>query len=89
MLSGKNWTILSYTSRTADIYPFKHTYTPIKDVPIVSDATAYTNIYGITYILVINKVLFYAEKIDHSLLNLNQLQHYNISIGIVLMTKQV
>ena len=75
---GKNWTILRYTSRTADIYPYNNTYTPIQDFPIVSCATAYTNIYGITYILVINEALFYGEKLDHSLLNPNQLRHNHI-----------
>ena len=45
---GKNWTILNYTSRTADVYPYDNAYTPMKDVPIVSGATAYTDTHGIT-----------------------------------------
>ena len=45
---GKNWTILNYTARTADVYPYDNTYTLIKDVSIVSSATSYTDVYGIT-----------------------------------------
>ena len=54
---GCNWTVYNYITRSADVYPYDSSYEPIKDVPIVSGATAYTDTSGITYILIINETL--------------------------------
>ena len=69
---GKNWIVYNYTTRSADVYPYNDSYEPIKDVPIVIGASAYTNTQGVTYILLINEALYYGDKMDHSLLNPNQ-----------------
>ena len=37
---GKNFVILEYTQRTADVYAYMKDITPIVGVPIVSGATA-------------------------------------------------
>ena len=53
-----NFKILSYTNKTADVYPYDSTYEPIANVPIVTCATAYTDPdTGQTYILVFNESL--------------------------------
>ena len=47
-------------------------------VPIVSGATAYTNPdTQETYILVVNEGLYYGKKLNHSLVNPNQVRMYN------------
>ena len=75
---GKNWSVYSYTYCSADVHPYEDSYAPIKDVPIVSGATAFTDDNGVTYILIIHEALYYGDKLDHSLINPNQLRHNNV-----------
>lgn len=76
---GTNFIVLSYTSRTADVYPYDKSYQPITNVPIVSGATAYDDIKtGTTYVLVINEGLYYGPKLGHSLINPNQIRQNGI-----------
>ena len=76
---GKNWIVYNYTSRTADVYPYDQAYKPAKDVPIVTGASAYTDSTDTTYILIIHEALFYGNKLDHTLLNPNQLRFNNVN----------
>ena len=78
---GQNFVITSYTSRTADVYPYDTSYKPVQNIPIVSGATAWTNVDDcITYILVINEALYYGNKLDHSLINPNQIRANAIDV---------
>ena len=71
--------MLEYTTRTADVYPYDNSYEPLTNVPIVTGATAWTDtVTSITYILIFNESLFYGTKLDHSLLNPNQVRHNDI-----------
>lgn len=78
---GKNFIVLEHTRRTADVYAYDKSITPIHNVPIVSGATAYdcptTNT---TYILVFHESLFYGDRLDHSLMNPNQLRSFGIPL---------
>ena len=56
---GTNLVPIAYTNRSADIYPYSDSYTPMKNVPIVSAATAYDHCDGTTYILVVHEALYY------------------------------
>ena len=52
---GKNFILLSYTSRECDVAPYTETYYSIKNIPIVSAATAWTSLESTeTHILVFN-----------------------------------
>ena len=75
--AGSNFLIMSMTRRTADVFPYDaENYKPLYNVPIVSAATAYDDpITGQTYILILNECLYYGTKLDHSLINPNQLCH--------------
>lgn len=75
---GSNFTVLSYTNRTADVYPYDASYEPVKSVPIVSGATTYHHPNGDAFILIINEALYYGDKLDHSLINPNQVRHNGI-----------
>ena len=76
---GINFTVIQYTERTADVYPYNSSYKPLHNVPIVSGATAWDNPDdGVTWILVVNEGLFYGSQLDHSLLNPNQLRHHGL-----------
>jgi hypothetical protein len=78
---GKNFIVLNATFRTADVYAYDASIKPIENVPTVSGATAYDDpITGHTFILVFNESLYYGDKLDHSLINPNQLRAYGIPL---------
>jgi hypothetical protein len=77
---GKNFVIVEYTRRAADVYSYDKSIKPIENVPIVSGATAWDDpMTGETFILIINEALYYGNKLDHSLINPNQVRHYGIN----------
>ena len=61
-VAGSNMIPISFTTRSADVYSYLPNQNPIKDVPIVSAATAYdcpsTNQ---TYILIFHEFLWYGN----------------------------
>ena len=72
---GKNFIILSYTGRECDVAPETETYGAIKNIPIVSTATAWTSLDSTeTYILVFNEGLWIQGEMDHRLINPNQMK---------------
>ena len=78
---GTNFVIMNYTSRMADVFPYDSSYAPLKNVPIVTGATAWDDpITKATYILVFHESLYYGTKLNHSLLNPNQIRQ-NHGIG--------
>lgn len=79
--AGSNFVLYdpSALHRTVNVYGFNGKAT--KDVPITSVATAYddpTN--GQTYVLVFHQVLYFGEKLGHSLLNPNQLRAAGVRV---------
>ena len=78
---GRNFIILEFTQRAADVYAYIKDIAPVVGVPIVSGATAWDDpVTGQTYILVINEGLYYGNKMDHSLINPNQIRNYGIPL---------
>ena len=59
IVAGKNCIILSYTGKECDVSPYREDYESIKNVPIVTAATAWQSpITGQTYILVLNEAIW-------------------------------
>ena len=78
---GSNFVPLHYTGRVCNVSPYNSTYDPERDVPIVAGATAYTNPNsGQVYILVINKALWFGDKLTNSLINPNQLRYAGVTV---------
>ena len=76
---GKNWIVTGFTRRTADVYAYNKSIEPVINLPIVWDVTAYDcPRTRTTYLLQVNEGLYYGKKLDHSLLNLNQIRSYGI-----------
>ena len=76
---GKNFVILSYTSRVADVYGYNSAHEPIHNVPIVSGATAYDcPITNEMYVLVFHESIYYGTGLDHTLINPNQVCYNGI-----------
>ena len=87
---GKNFIVSQYTSRTADVYAHEKSYKPIENVPIVTGMTAYDDARtGQTFILVFHKSLYYGSKLDHTLINPNQVRDYGIQFNDNPYDKQV
>ena len=71
---GSNFTVLKMTSRTLGVYPYDPSCKPFYNVSLVSGATTVTDIItGNLFIVVKNEALYYGKKLDHSLINPNQL----------------
>ena len=78
---GANFAPLYYTGQQCDITPFSSEYEATPNISVVSRGTAWTNPEsGITYILVINKALWFGSQMKHSLLNPNQLSSFGINL---------
>lgn len=78
---GSNASIMSYTARECVVSPYADSYEPIRNVPIVSGATAVTSqSTGQTYILIFNEAIWMGEMLDHSLINPNQLRYHGIDV---------
>jgi hypothetical protein len=72
---GQNSVILQYTGCECDVAPYSDK--PIRNVPIVTGATAITNTQtGETVIFVFNEAIWMGDQLEHSLLNPNQLCHH-------------
>ena len=76
---GKNFTVLEYTNTSCDVYGFSGT-SKLADVPIVSGATAWNDENGTTFILVIHHALWMGAKLEHSLVNPNQIRFNGIRV---------
>ena len=70
---GKNWRLLSTTGQCCNVHGFHAAFDSIKDVPVSRSATAVVDKHGDTYILIVNKALYFGPDMDHSLINPNQM----------------
>ena len=78
---GKNCMVLAFTGRECDVSPYTDTYVSIKSVPIAKAGTAWTSPeLGTTFILVSNKGLWMGDKMDHTLVNPNQMRLFGIIV---------
>ena len=69
--------VLQMTSKTSNVYPYDHSYKPLYNLPIVlGDTTVTDNITINSFIVVVNKALYYINKLYHSIINPNQLICY-------------
>jgi hypothetical protein len=80
-VAGANFLAWEFSGLTCEVSPFTDEYESMKDVPVVTAATAWTNEEtGETFILLFHQVLWYGNKLPNSLLNPNQIQHFGHSL---------
>jgi hypothetical protein len=81
-VAGSNCVVIYYTGKECDISPYiTDACKAIKSVPIVQAGTAYDNIdTGETFILVFNEAIWMGDKMDHTLVNPNQLRSFGITV---------
>ena len=78
---GPNFVILSHSNRFADVYAYDTSLEPTHNVPIVTGATTYLDpTTRRSYLLIINEGLYYGTKLDHSLINPNQIRDFGIEV---------
>jgi hypothetical protein len=81
IVCGSNCAIISYTGKECDVAPYTDAYESIKSVPIVQAGTAWDNPEtGETVILILNEAIWMADKLEHTLVNPNQLRAFGISV---------
>ena len=79
--AGMNCRPTFFTGQQCDVQGFHDDFTPVQDVPIATVATAWSDPFtGQGYILIIHEALFFGNKMNHSLLNPNQLRHFGIEV---------
>ena len=78
---GSNCIILSYTGKECEVSPYSSEYEAVWNVPVVTGATVWTNLTGGTAcLLVFHESLWMGDKLDHTLVNPNQLRAYGVSV---------
>ena len=74
-VAGKNWSVMSYSDVVCEVSPFTDEYESIKEVPIVTACTVWTDSNsGKEYLLVGDQFLWFGTTLHHSLLNPNQIR---------------
>jgi Reverse transcriptase (RNA-dependent DNA polymerase) len=74
---GRNFVLLELTPKVAEVYAYDPSIPPIT-VPIGTGATAFDHPDGYTILLIIHEALWYGSRLDHSLINPNQVRAYGI-----------
>ena len=78
---GSICVIPSYTGKECEISPYSSQYEAVQNVPVVKGATVWTNIADRTaYLLIFHESLWMGNKLDHTLVNPNQLRSYGVSV---------
>ena len=78
---GLNCVILSYTGKEYDVSPYSSEYKAVQNVPVVTGATVWMDTMdGMAYLLISHETLWMGDKLDHTLVNPNQLRAYGVSV---------
>ena len=78
---GSNCVVLSYTGKECEVSPYSSQYEAVQNVPVVTGATVWPNaVDGTTYLLIFHESLWMGNKLDHTLVNPNQLRAYGVSV---------
>jgi hypothetical protein len=80
-VAGGNCVVLEYTGRNASVEVYSPVY-PSKTIPIATVATAYDcpRTLSATFVLIINKAIFFGESLTFSLLSPNQLRDNDVDV---------
>ncbi len=79
--AGTNCRPNFFTGQQCEVQGFYKDFTPVPDVPIATVATTWSDpLTGKGYILIMHAVLYFGDKMDHSLTNPNQLWHYGVVV---------
>ena len=78
---GSNCVVLSYTGNECEVSPYSSQYEVVRNIPVVTGATVWTNAAdGMAYLLIFHESLWMGDKLDHTLVNPNQLRAYGVTV---------
>ena len=78
---GSNCVVLSYTGKECEVSPYSSQYEAVRNLPVVTGATVWTNAAdGTAYLQIFHESLWMGDKLDHTLVNPNQLRAYGVSV---------
>ena len=78
---GSNCVVLSYTGKECELSPYSSEYEGVRNIPVVTGAMVWTNAMdGTAYLMIFHESLWMGDKLDHTLVNPDQLQAYGVSI---------
>ena len=77
---GRNTWPISFTSEEYTVTPFLEKYSEQVNIPICTGATLYTMESGEVIILIFGQGLWFGNRMDKTLINPNQYQHFGIPI---------
>ena len=78
---GSNCIILPYMGKECEVSHYSSEYEAVWNVPVVTGATVWTNTMdGMAYLLIFHESLWMGNKLDHTLVNPNQVWAYGVSI---------
>jgi hypothetical protein len=83
---GTTFTVVEDTAQVCDVSPFSNEYQAMKDMPIISAATTYTNpTNGESVILLVNQALWFRKAMPNSLFSPNH--SYGTTASVFQMTQ--
>jgi len=80
---GSNFVLMDPTQIDGyvDVAPFSDEYSPLQDIPVATCVTAWTNPdSGKVFLLVFGQMLYFGDKLSHSLLCPNQMRANGLTI---------
>ena len=78
---GSNCVVLSYTGKECEVSPYSSQYEAVRDIPVVTGATVWTNVMdGTAYLLIFHESLWMGNKLDHTLVSPNQFWAYGVNV---------
>ena len=78
---GLNCAVLSYMGKECEVSPYSSQYEAVQNVPVVTGVSVWTNAAdGTAYLLIFHESLSMGDKLDHTLVNPNQLWAYGVSV---------
>ena len=78
---GSNCVVLAYTGKECEVSPYADEYDTIRNIPVVTGVTVWTNSQdGVPILLVFNEALWMGDRLHHTLINPNQLRSYMVDV---------
>ena len=78
---GSNCVVLLYMGKECEVSPYSSEYEAVRNVPVVTGATVWMNTMdGMAYLLIFHESLWMGDKLDHTLVNPNQLRACGVSV---------
>jgi hypothetical protein len=80
IICGSNCIVMHFTGKYCDVSPYTDAYEAMKSVPIIQAVTAYDNPEtGEISIIILNEAIWMDDKMDHTLVNPNQLRAFGLT----------